>query len=190
MVANLFKYLFGFILALAILAGSSVAATLYFMNQSSRTPPKPIYANDEPEVRAKAGFDVNKTPSTGAATPSPARNNQQASKPVAKPTPEATEKATTEAKPLPPGAYNARVTWPQGLSLRSEPRTEAERVGGAGFKQKVIVIEESDDKVWQKVRLEGSNEEGWVKAGNTQKDDGQDNQQNNQDNTNNDNQNR
>lgn len=185
MVSNLFKYLFGFILALAILAGSSVAATLYFMNQSSRTPPKPIYANDEPQVRAAAGFNVSKTATPGAiAKPSPASDNKE-DKPTAKPTAEPTEKPSPEPTPLPPGAYNARVTWSEGLSLRSEPKAEAERVGSVGFKQKVIVIEESEDKVWQKVRLEGSNQEGWVKAGNTQKDSGQDNQQDNQDNTNN-----
>jgi hypothetical protein len=187
MVSNLFKYLLGFILAIAILIGSGVAATLYFINQSSRVPPKPIYANDEPDVRASAGFNTTKVSSTTAPTtkPSPVANKTPETEPTTKPTPKATEKATTELEPLPPGAYNARVTWPQGLSLRSEPKTDAERVGGAGFNQKVIVIEESEDKVWQKVRLEGTDQEGWVKSGNTKKDDGQDNQ----DDTNNDNQN-
>lgn len=181
MVSNLFKYLLGFILAIAILAGSGVAATLYFMNQSSRVPPKPIYANDEPSVRASAGFTNTKASSNADVTtkPSPADNNKE-EEPIAKPTPSPTEKAdSTELKPLPPGAYNARVTWSQGLSLRSEPKTDSERVGGAGFNQKVIVIEESEDKVWQKVRVEGSNQEGWVKAGNTKKDEGQDVQDDN-----------
>ncbi|MBW4603769.1 MAG: SH3 domain-containing protein [Calothrix sp. FI2-JRJ7] len=177
MVSNLFKYLLGFILAIAILAGSGVAATLYFVNQSSRVPPKPIYANDEPSVRASAGFTTAKASSNTDVTTKPSTTDNNIEEPVAKPTPSPTEKAdSTELKPLPPGAYNARVTWSQGLSLRSEPKADSERVGGAGFNQKVIVIEESEDKVWQKVRVEGSNQEGWVKAGNTKKDDGQDNQ--------------
>jgi Bacterial SH3 domain len=192
MVSNLFKYLLGFILAIAILIGSGVAAALYFMNQSSRIPPKPIYANDEPEVRAKAGFTINKAPEAGSETakPSPEINNKPESKATTKPSPKPTEEANNaEEKPLPPGAYQARITWQQGLSLRSEPKAGAERVGGAGFNQKVIVLEESEDKVWQKIRLEDSNQEGWVKAGNTKKDDGQDERQDNQDNTNDDNQN-
>jgi uncharacterized protein YgiM (DUF1202 family) len=179
MFSNIFKYLLGFILALAILAGSTVAAALYFMNQASKAPPKPIYANDEPEVRASAGFDVNKnaskTPGANSNTAASEKKAESTPTPTPTQTPEKADKK--EPKPLPPGAYNARVTWSQGLSLRSEPKTEAERVGGVGFNQKVIVIEESDDKVWQKVRLEGSDTEGWVKAGNTQKDDGQNDDQ-------------
>ncbi|WP_323808708.1 hypothetical protein [Nostoc sphaeroides] len=31
------------------------------------------------------------------------------------------------------------------------------------------MLEENQDKSWQKIRLEGSEQEGWVKAGNTQK---------------------
>jgi hypothetical protein len=38
-----------------------------------------------------------------------------------------------------------------------------------GFNQKIIILEESEDKGWQKIRLEGSEQEGWVKAGNTEK---------------------
>ncbi|MBF2066653.1 MAG: SH3 domain-containing protein [Calothrix sp. C42_A2020_038] len=178
MVLNLFKYLLGFVLAIAILVGSGVATTLYFINQTSRIPPKPIYANDDPKVRASAGLSTrpqdSKTPS--AAKSPVAKEDKVVSVTVPKPTPsitaEATPKPTITDEPpkLPPGAYNARVTWSQGLSLRSQPNTDAERVGGVGFNEKVIVIEESQDKVWQKVRIESTNQEGWVKAGNTKKD--------------------
>lgn len=176
MVSNIFKYLLGFILAIAILIGGGVATALYFMNRTSIIPPKPIYTNDNPVIRAQAP----KTPAPSA-TKSPETDKQKPdTKPTATPTPTPTpteDADSNETKPLPPGAYQARVTWSQGLSLRAEPKTEAQRVGGVGFNQKVIVVEESDDKVWQKIRLEGSNEEGWVKAGNTKKSDEQDDSQ-------------
>lgn len=159
MVSNFFKFILGFLLAMAILIGGGVATALYFMNRSAITPPKPVYANDSPQVRAQAP----KTPApNGKATESVAQVT-----PAASPTPTPTDNKTDDAiEPLPPGAFPARVTWSQGLSLRSEPKADSERLGGAGFNQKVIVVEESGDKVWQKIRLEGSNQEGWVKAGN------------------------
>ncbi|BAZ38472.1 hypothetical protein NIES4101_44090 [Calothrix sp. NIES-4101] len=165
MVSNIFKYLFGVILAIAILVGGGVAAGIYFMNQTSRVPPKPIYANDDPKLRAQ----LAKTP-----LPKATKSSEQSS-PEPKPqvkatsTPSPTPTATPTNTPLPPGAYSASVTWPQGLSLRSEPNTDSERVGGVGFNQKVIVIEESADKVWQKVRLEDGSQEGWVRSRNTKK---------------------
>lgn len=156
---------------MAILVGGGVATALYFMNRSAIAPPKPIYANDSPQVKAQA-------PKT------PAPNAQATSKLEATPTPTPTptEKPKTEeaTKALPPGAFPARVTWSQGLSLRAEPKAEAERVGGAGFNQKVIVLEESDDKVWKKIRIGDSNQEGWVKAGNLQQVDANDANQDNQ----------
>ena len=173
MISNLFKFILGFLLAMAILVGSGVATALYFMNRSALTPPKPVYANDNPQVKAQAP----KTPDPNGITPSPSPT------PTPTPTPTTTEKANADesTEPLPPGAFPARVTWSQGLSLRSEPKAESERVGGAGFNQKVIVLEESDDKVWKKIRIEDSNQEGWVKAGNLQQVDANDaNQDNNQ----------
>ena len=163
MIYNLFKFILGFLLAMAILVGSGVATALYFMNRSAIVPPKPVYANDSPQVKAQA-------PKT------PAPNAQATPEVTPTPTPTTTEKSQTDeaTKPLPPGAFPARVTWSQGLSLRSEPKSESERVGGAGFNQKVIVLQESDDKVWKKIRIEGSNQEGWVKAGNLQQVDAND----------------
>jgi hypothetical protein len=72
-------------------------------------------------------------------------------------------------KELPPGAYKARVTWPEGLSLRDAPNLESNRIGGVAFNQEVFVLKLSDDQRWQQVRLADSEQEGWIKAGNTQK---------------------
>jgi Bacterial SH3 domain len=161
MISNLFKFILGFLLAMGILVGGGVATALYFMNRSAIAPPKPIYANDNPEVKAQAP----KTPA-----PNGTKSEPDLATPSPSPTPTTTAKPKTDdsAKPLPPGAFPARVTWSQGLSLRAEPKAESERVGGAGFNQKVVVLEESDDKVWKKIRIESSNQEGWVKAGNLQ----------------------
>ncbi|MCV3214104.1 SH3 domain-containing protein [Plectonema radiosum NIES-515] len=170
MVSNVLKYILGIFLAIVVLIGGGVATALYFMNRTAVPPTKPIFANDSPEIKAQAP----KTPGASPAlTPTPFE--ARTTKPNVTPTlsPDTTE----SKKPLPAGAYNARVSWSQGLSLRAEAKQDAEKVGGVGFNQKIIVLEESQDKVWQKIRLEDSDQEGWVKAGNTKKVDAQDNSQ-------------
>jgi hypothetical protein len=161
---NILKYTLGILLAIAILAGGGFATALYVINRTSIPPAKPVFANDSPSVR---GEDPKVTAAKAAKTTS-------AIQAKAKVSPKPTAKATPSAKSLPPGAYHARITWKQGLILRGEPNLDAERIGGVGFNSKVIVLEESQDQVWQKIRLEadeqeGGKQEGWVKAGNTQK---------------------
>lgn len=161
MFSNILKVILGVLLAMAILVGSSAALAIYFMNRTSINPPKPVFSNDNATVKAEAA----KTPTPGATT---AANAQTKTTPQPKPTP--TKSASSEQeKPLPPGAYAATVTWPQGLILRAEPKINAERLGGIGFNAKVVVLETSNDKTWQKVRIESSGKEAWVKAGNTKK---------------------
>ena len=43
---NILKFLFGFALAIAILAGGGVVAALYFINRNAVTPNKPMFDND------------------------------------------------------------------------------------------------------------------------------------------------
>ncbi|WP_414548624.1 SH3 domain-containing protein [Anabaena sp. CCY 0017] len=148
MFTNLLKFILGVILAIAILTGSGVAVALYFMNRAFMPPPKPLFANDTPALKEEAP---------------PATEVSSASTP--KPTPTPTPTPTDE---LPPGAYQGRVTWPQGLSVRAEPNMDAERVAGVGANEEVIVLEESQDKNWQKIRTAGK-QEGWVKIGNTER---------------------
>ena len=154
MLSNILKVILGVLLAMAILVGGSAALAIYFMNRTSIIPPKPVFTNDNAAVKAEAA-KANPTP-----TPTTAANIQP--KPTPKSVPE-------QEKPLPPGAYPATVTWPQGLILRSEPGVNAERLGGVGFNAKVVVLESSSDKNWQKIRIESSGKEAWVKAGNTKK---------------------
>ncbi|MBR8837253.1 MAG: SH3 domain-containing protein [Stigonema ocellatum SAG 48.90 = DSM 106950] len=160
MFANVLKFILGFLLAIGILAGGSFVAALYVMNRASIPPAKPTFANDNPSVKGEA---PKSAVAEGKATSKSKANVASNSTP----TPSASPKTVESPKPLPPGAYPARVTWSQGLVLRSEPQMDAERLGGVGFRQKIIVLEQSQDKIWQKIRLEGTNQEGWVKAGNT-----------------------
>jgi len=165
MLSGLVKYILGFFLAIAVLIGGGVAVALYFMNRTGIPPAKPIYSNDSPSVKAQA---PKATEPGGKPTPA-----QSPSSPTPTPSPTESPQPTPSPTPLPSGAYRGRVSWAEGLSLRAQPNQDAERIGGVGFNQKIIVLEESEDKAWQKIRLEDSGQEGWVKAGNTEKTDEQ-----------------
>ncbi|MEA5577134.1 SH3 domain-containing protein [Anabaena sp. UHCC 0451] len=152
MLSGLLKLILGFLLAIAVLLGSGVTIALYFVNRTAVPPAKPTYANDNPKPK----------PDKPKVTQAKATSNPKASS-TPKPTP------TESPQSLPPGAYQATVTWPQGLSVRDRPSLDAKSVSGVAANQKVIILEESQDKNWQKIRVEGSDQEGWVKAGNTKK---------------------
>ncbi|MEH2462819.1 SH3 domain-containing protein [Nostoc sp.] len=163
MLSSVTKFLLGFFLAIAVLVGGGVAIALYFVNRTGIPPAKPVFSNDSPSVKAQAP----KATEPGGGKPSLKPGNQAQSSPTSTST--ESPKATPSPKPLPSGAYRGRVSWAEGLSLRSQPNQEAEKIGGVGFNQKIIILSESEDKSWQKIRLEGSEKEGWVKAGNTEK---------------------
>ncbi|WP_009631819.1 SH3 domain-containing protein [Synechocystis sp. PCC 7509] len=148
--SGLVKLILGFIIAIALIVSGSVALALIFINRSS-LPPKPIFANDTNAVKKAANISKPKKPTPTAKKPTVAKSS--------KPSP----------SPLASNTYPARVTWNQGLSLRSEPSLEAERTGSLDYNQKIIVLQQSQDEKWQKVRLEDSDLEGWVKAGNTER---------------------
>ncbi len=164
MFSGLLKFILGFFLAIAVLIGSGVATALYFINRTTIPPAKPIFANDSPQVKAQAP----KVTKTGGGNPTLTPGTTAESSPSSTPSPTKSPKIQSP-KPLPPGSYRGRVSWAQGLSLRVEPNQEAQRIGGVGFNQKIIILEESEDKTWQKIRVETSKQEGWVKAGNTEK---------------------
>jgi hypothetical protein len=144
------KFLIGFFLGIFLLAGSAVAAGYYFWTKLSVVPAKPIFSEEQPK-----GSSTGKKTTTQKAS-QPQRSSQPA---VTKPTP----------KELPPGAYKARITWPEGLSLRDSPGSDSNRIGGVAFNQEVIVLKESDDQRWQRVRLADGEKEGWIKTGNSER---------------------
>ncbi len=145
----------GFILAIALLVGGGVSLALYFVSKVSTLPPKPVFANDTAIVKAQSPTASATAKKTTVAT----------TQPTATPIPSET---ASPQPPLEPGAYEARVTWSEGLIIRSEPNIDAERIGSAGYNQQIMVMEESADKNWQRIRLEDQ-QEGWVKAGNIER---------------------
>jgi len=144
------KFLIGFFIGIFLLAGSAAAAGYYFWTKLSVVPSKPVFSEEQP----KGASTAKKTTTQKASQP------QRSNQPTAiKPTP----------KELPPGAYKARITWPEGLSLRDSPGSDSNRIGGVAFNQEVIVIKESDDQRWQRVRLADGEKEGWIKTGNSER---------------------
>lgn len=159
-IANIVQFTIGFFLGILILAGGTTAAAYVFFAKMTANPPKPTFTEEKKENAVTAQEARSTEPSqpqqpTVAESPSPESSAQEAQE--------------EQQEALPPGAYKARVTWSEGLSLRSDPSREAERVGGVGYNAELIVLQESIDKQWQKVRLSNGSQEGWVKAGNLEK---------------------
>jgi hypothetical protein len=144
------QFILGFFLAIALLLGGSVAAAFYLATKLTALPPKPTFEDETTQTVAEA-----------ETKPTPKPQAKPKSKPKPKPSPTPT--------PLEPGAYRATVTWPEGLLLRGSPSYEAARIGGIAYEQEVVVLGTSEDGVWERVRVEATGEEGWVKGGNTQK---------------------
>lgn len=147
--SGLFKFVTGFLLALALIAGAGVVGVRYLITRLSAPPPRPIFANDQPD----AGRAIAQAPPAGAspqASPPPAPNP-----PAASPTPNE------------PGAYRARVSIPIGLVLRQSASSDSTRLGGLEYDDEITVLETQGD--WTRVRLPNSDIEGWVKSGNTER---------------------
>jgi Bacterial SH3 domain len=128
----------------------------FFITQMSTHPPKPIFAEERGGVKPIAVKPKPKPKPPVAAIPSPA--------PAAKDplNPNAPEK-------LPPGSYDAKVVWKDGLSLKKDPELGAAKVGGVAFNAKVAIVKTSDDKQWVLIQSETDNLQGWVRAGNIDK---------------------
>lgn len=161
------QFILGFILGIGLIAGISSAAIFAYYQKMSTLPQKPVFPKptvapeaEEPQTVAEIEpLESNTTQDEVAEIPEVAAET---------PEPEESEPSAAETE-LPPNAYRAVVTWPQGLSLRAEPKINAGRVGGIGANATIIILEDSADGKWQRVRLPWSNQEGWVKGGNTKR---------------------
>jgi cytoskeletal protein RodZ len=167
MLSGLLKLILGFVLAIAVLLGSGLTIALYFVNRTAIPPARPKFANDNPQTKP----DKRKVTQVKAtSTPKPTPSSTASPTPSFTTSPTSPTSTPTESPDsLPPGAYQGIVTWSQGLSMRDQPTLDAQSVGGVGANQKVIILEESPDKNWQKIRIEGTDKEGWVKARNTKR---------------------
>lgn len=135
------QFFIGVILGISILGVSGAAAGYYFFSKMAVTPSKPVFPEERPQ-----SSEVSTTSEAG---------EEEATIP---------EPAPVE---LPAGAYRVRVNWPDGLSLRDKPSLDANRLEIIPYEAEMIVLKTTDDGKWDRVRLPNSNNEGWVKAGNS-----------------------
>lgn len=153
--SGVIQFLLGFSLGIVMLAGAGAGAAYYIFTRLAEVPPRPEFAQpSEEEATETVNAEVEATPETESETT-----------PVANVVEEEPPTPTLEER-LGPNAYKARVTWPQGLSLRDRPALDSTRVGGIAYNQEVYVLEDSQDGNWQKIHIPVSGQEAWVKAGN------------------------
>ena len=149
--AGLIRVLTGFSLAIAVLVGGGYFAAQYLITQFTALPPKPTFPNDKPATKPKPVATEEKPV------------------PPAPPAPQASASPSPTAAPNPKVGYQARVKLSEGLNLRDKPSRDGGRVGGLDYNDRVVVLEETPDKEWQKIRSEGGNLEGWIKSGYTER---------------------
>ncbi|MDB9313448.1 SH3 domain-containing protein [Spirulina sp. CS-785/01] len=158
------QFILGVISGLFLLGISGAATGYYFFSRMAADPPRPVFSEERPGTETDKDSDDKKAPK-----PETVAEDQKAAAEAAKePKEEEPEEPEEPEEELEPGAYRAQVTWPDGLSLRDEPSLEAERIGGIAYENEMIILDTSDDGRWERVRLPGTEQEGWVKAGNSE----------------------
>lgn len=162
--SGLFQFVLGFLLGVVLLAGGTAALGFVFFSRMAAPPPKPLFDAEKQEKDKDAKKPLAKASPTQTETTQKAQ--EEPVKEESKPEPSPEEK---EEEKLPAGAYKATVNWSEGLSLRDEAGPDANRIGGVMYNDEIIVLETSSDGQWQKIRLAGGEQEGWIKAGNIQK---------------------
>lgn len=160
-ISVIFQFILGFMLGIILITGTAAGLGFYYVSKMSVDPPKPLFPEEKAQPPSKPQIEAKK-PAT-----SPDETTQVNSEPETVPAEEKPE--ADEELELPPNAYKARVTWEQGLSLREEPDLNAARIGGIEHNAEIIILEQSQDQQWQRVRLPWSEQEGWVKAGNVER---------------------
>ncbi len=148
------QFIMGVVLGVSLIAGVSVVAGYYyFIKMSSKVPQKPVY--EEEKVIAQGTKSEITTEKTTDASTIEAKLPLFPGEAEKAPEPEISE-----------NAYYARVTWPQGLSLRAGPSIDSARIGGVAYNARILILEDSSDQRWQRIQIPGNKQEGWVKAGN------------------------
>ena len=143
---GLAKLVLGVFFAFVLMSLAGVATARYFMAKLAVSPDKPIFTDGTPAVEAEP-----------PAQPVSTSNLNQ-------PQPNQPNLATE----LEPDAYKAVVIQPIGLVLREGPGRDFPQLGGVEYNEQIIVLGESEDKQWLRIRLPGSGQRGWVKAGNSE----------------------
>ncbi len=153
---GLVKFVTGILVAIALLFMAGGSAARYVMTRLSELPPKPIFPEENLGAEGSGNLPEEVEASAGSEEETP-------------PTPPPAPEPASEEEPLPEGSFQARIAQPIGMVLREGPSVETTRIGGIDYNERVIVLSESSDGVWQNVRLPGSGVEGWIKSGNTER---------------------
>lgn len=146
------QFVLGFLIGIVLLAAGIAGSTYVYLSSMAFTPPRPVFSEETESEEAKT-----------------VKTNQPSAQPTEASAETQPEAETEPEEELPSGAYRARVTWSEGLSIRAEPELDAERIGGVEYNREVIILKDSSDGNWQQLRIPGSEQEGWVKAGNVEK---------------------
>ena len=154
------QFILGFLIGIGLIIGVSGGLVFIYYSKMSTLPKKPDFAvSPTPQESTVAETETAIEPLESNTTPEEAATAA---------IPESESESEPEPE-LPADAYYAEVTWPQGLSLRAEPEINAGKIGGIAFEEKIIILEDSADGNWQRVRIPWSQQEGWVKGGNTKR---------------------
>ncbi|WP_019504899.1 SH3 domain-containing protein [Pleurocapsa sp. PCC 7319] len=167
------QFILGFLLGIALIVGFSAGAIFLYYRKMSTLPEKPVFSkspsSEELELNTSDSSAITEESLDTAIAKDEAKLAEKSTSATLEEEKQDEAAEVVSEPELPPNAYRAVVTWPQGLSLRAEPSNNAGRVGGVYFDDQIIILEDSADGQWQKVRVPGSNQEGWVKAGNTKR---------------------
>ncbi|MGD1899251.1 MAG: SH3 domain-containing protein [Phormidesmis sp.] len=156
---GLSKFVLGIILAMLIMSLAGAAMVRYFMARSGEPPERPIYDNDLPEDQPVAAApEGSDSPEVSALEESAAAEIENAPEPEPEADPE------PDPEPAPEGGYDAYVTQPVGLILRSGPGVDYTNIGGIGYEERITVL--GEEAGWLNVLL-SNGEEGWIREGNT-----------------------
>lgn len=167
--SGLAKLVLGFFLAIALIGSGGYLAAQYVIAEFTKPPAKPIFPNDKPASKPKSVVTTSQPkPSPSPTPPQPSPSVSPSPSPSVSPSPTPTPSATPSPQPSPTAETQARITISEGLNLRDQPSRDGERVGGVDYNEEVVVLEESPDKEWQRVRVPSTGQEGWIRAGYTE----------------------
>ncbi|MDG2991174.1 SH3 domain-containing protein [Candidatus Synechococcus calcipolaris G9] len=135
--SRILQWLLGTTLGLGLMV-LLFASVLGIFSQGLLLPPeRPEFTNDFPQAMAES---PEATTEAGEDTEEP--------EPSPEPSPE-------------PDNTTARVSYGEGLRIRDRPDRSGEPLGGVSFDEEVILLEQSDDGEWQRIRTQDGLE-GWV----------------------------
>jgi Bacterial SH3 domain len=144
------KSSFALVFYLGVIAAVVYGAWRYVILPYRAHPVKPMYANDYKKSAKKKSV----------AFAAPAAQSKKPSKTQPKSDSKAPLKTTLDTK------YKGTVNSGIGLVLRSQPSQDANKIGGADYNSTLSVLKESPDREWVYVRQEDTQEEGWIRSGN------------------------